>query len=121
MHKSADSIIFVFGSNLAGRHGRGAASDAAVYWSAKHGTGRGRTGQAYAIATKDAHMRALPLAHIALDIHQFLSYAEDHPELDFQVTRIGCGLAGYTDKEIAPLFRGATSNCHLPLGWLHYW
>lgn len=112
-----DSIIFVFGSNLAGRHGKGAALDAKLYWGAIPGAGIGRMGQAYAIPTKDLKLNPLPLRMIQYGIADFLYYVVEYPELDFQITRIGCGLAGFKDEEIAPLFRGATPNCHLPLGW----
>lgn len=109
-------MIFVFGSNLAGRHGAGAARTALGYgaiWS----VGVGRQGNSYAIPTKDEQIRTLPLVRINPYIHQFILYARDFPSLTFQVTRIGCGLAGYTDKDIAPMFYGAPENCILPEGW----
>lgn len=110
-------IVFVFGSNLAGRHGRGAALDAARYWGAIRGKGQGWQGESYAIPTKDYDLKPLKLEYIALQVEQFLTEASHFPQYDFQVTRIGCGLAGFRDEEIAPLFRGATPNAHLPLGW----
>lgn len=110
-------MVFVFGSNLAGRHGRGAALTARREHGAVYGVGRGRTGNAYAIATKDRNLRTLPLNQIEFDVIIFLRYAREHPELTFQVTRIGCGLAGYKDHQIAPMFTGAPSNCQLPAGW----
>lgn len=109
--------VFVFGSNLAGRHGRGAALHARQHHGAVYGVGVGRTGNAYAIPTKDAHIRTLPLNRIAAYVDDFVAYAKTHPELEFEVTRIGCGLAGYTDAQIAPFFSDATANCHLPEGW----
>lgn len=114
------SIIFVFGSNLAGRHGKGAALDAACFWGAERGKFSGRVGQSYAIPTKDRDMRALPLKAIQFFIDDFLLYAAARPDLDFQVTALGTGLAGYMVKEIAPLFRRATPNVHLPLSWKPY-
>lgn len=105
------TTIFVFGSNLAGRHGKGAALEARKRWGAEPGTGIGRTGNAYAIPTKDANLRTLPLAFIGDHARVFLKYAELHPELEFYVTRVGCGLAGYTEEQIKPLFEGATPNC----------
>lgn len=110
-------MIFVFGSNLAGRHGKGAALHARSVHGAVYGVGVGRTGQAYAIPTKDAQLRTLPIQQIARHAAAFLEYARAHPELEFQVTRIGCGLAGYKDQDIAPLFAGAPENCLLPEGW----
>lgn len=110
-------MIFVFGSNLAGRHGAGAALCARNTHGAKYGVGVGRTGNAYAIPTKDERIRTLPLSRISEYVAEFLKYASDHPELDFQVTKIGCGLAGYREHEIAPMFRNAPKNCHLPDWW----
>lgn len=109
--------IFVFGSNLAGRHGKGAALHARHEHGAVQGVGVGRTGNAYAIPTKDAALRTLPLSEISAYVLEFLRYAKAHPELPFQVTRVGCGLAGYTDSQIAPMFAGAPENCELPEGW----
>jgi hypothetical protein len=106
--------IFVFGANLAGRHGAGAAKEAARSWGAQRGVGNGRQGQAYAIPTKDARLYVLPIPQIAKLVAQFKGYAKQHPELHFLVTEIGCGLAGYTAEEIAPLFGSCPSNCELP-------
>lgn len=110
--------IFVFGSNLAGRHGAGAALFARQYHGAIYGKGVGIQGNSYALPTKDEHLRSLPLGEIKTYVDQFLSYAEYHSELEFIVTRIGCGLAGYTDDDIRPMFDAAPSNCHLPEDWL---
>lgn len=110
-------MIFVFGSNLAGRHGKGAALHARQNCGAKYGVGVGRTGNAYAIPTKDERIQTLPLERIAPHVADFLSYARANPALEFEVTRIGCGLAGYTDSQIAPMFAGAPDNCKLPDGW----
>ena len=108
--------IFVFGSNEAGRHGAGAAK-AAKKHGAIYGQGRGRQGDSYAIPTKDKHLETRPLHAIALDVQIFIQYANEHPELTFEVTRIGCGLAGYKYSDIAPMFKDAPSNCNLPEGW----
>lgn len=110
-------MIFVFGSNLSGRHGKGAALCARNEYGAEYGVGVGRTGNAYALPTKDERIRTLPLPRIAGYVADFLKYARAHPELEFQVTKIGCGLAGYKECEIAPMFGGAPMNCHLPDGW----
>lgn len=109
--------IFVFGANLAGRHGKGAALFAKLHHGAVYGVGVGRTGNSYAIPTKDASIRTLPLGRIQPFVNDFLVYAGEHPELQFEVTRIGCGLAGYQDHQIAPMFDGAPVNCQLPEGW----
>lgn len=113
-------VIFVFGSNLAGRHGAGAALYAADVYGAKFGVGKGRTGDAYAIPTKDHEIQTLPLDHIQVYVEEFLEYATLHLEETFFVTRIGCGLAGYQDKDIAPMFRGAPDNCIFDIKWKTY-
>lgn len=110
-------MIFVFGSNLAGRHGKGAAKTALREYGAMYGQGEGRQGNSYAIPTKDQDLKPMSLRSINIGIVQFIRYAEAHPELEFQVTRIGCGLAGYSDDDIAPIFKNAPMNCHLPEGW----
>ena len=106
--------IFVFGSNLAGRHGKGTALHALEHHGAIYGQGVGLQGNSYAIPTKDEHIRTLPLDHIRPYVDEFLGYAAAHPELTFQVTAIGCGLAGYKPSQIAPMFRDAPGNCILP-------
>lgn len=106
--------VFVFGSNLAGRHGKGAALWARQHRGAVYGQGEGRQGNAYAIPTKDAQLRTLPLADVAAGVARFLAYARTHPAERFQLTPIGCGLAGFAVAEIAPLFAGAPPNVELP-------
>jgi len=105
-------MIFVFGSNLSGIHGAGAAKFALDHHGAKWGQGVGLQGNSYAIPTKDKNITTLPLTEIKMYVDHFLLFAEDS-DLTFQVTRIGCGLAGYTEKDIAPMFREAPRNCIL--------
>lgn len=109
--------IFVFGSNLAGRHGAGAALCARKEHGAVYGVGLGRTGNSWAIPTKDQSIQTLPLKRIEQYVGMFIAYARLHPELSFQVTAIGTGLAGYSHEQIAPMFRDAPSNCILPMEW----
>lgn len=109
--------IFVFGSNLAGRHGKGAALHARQNYGAVYGQGVGPQGSSYAIPTKDANLKTLSLDAIKIHVDMFLNFAREHQHLDFFVTRIGCGLAGYQDEQIAPMFANAPSNCQLPEGW----
>lgn len=109
--------IFVFGSNLAGIHGAGAALHARHFYGAVLGVGVGPQGRAYALPTKDQHFRVLPLFVIAQHVTEFISYAKMHPELTFNVTAVGCGYAGYNPFDIAPLFKGAPPNCELPNWW----
>ena len=106
--------IFVFGSNLAGFHGGGAARIANEQFGAEWGVGVGRTGQCYAIPTMQGGVET-----IRPYVDEFIVYAKQHPELVFLVTRIGCGIAGFTDEQIAPLFAEARDmkNVALPEGW----
>ena len=109
--------IFVFGSNLAGIHGAGAARVASRLHGAVWNLGQGRAGNSYAIPTKDMHIQSLTLAQVLYYVEGFLEYARKHPELNFKVTRIGCGLAGFKDSEIAPMFEQAGANCSFDLAW----
>jgi hypothetical protein len=115
-----DNHVFCFGSNLAGRHGAGAAKTAAEYYGAKYGVGVGRTGNAYAIPTKDHNLNVLPLDVIRQHVNDFEQYALAHPELTFMVTRIGCGLAGYQNEQIGIMFRDFPINCFFDIEWLDY-
>lgn len=103
--------IFVFGSNLQGYHAGGAAMTARVMFGAEYGNGDGIQGQSYAIPTMfDGVDEIKPY------VDKFIDFAVLHPELDFLVTRIGCGIAGFKPMEIAPLFKEATRlhNVWLP-------
>lgn len=107
--------VFVFGSNLAGRHGAGAARWAKAHRGAVYGQGVGRQGNSYAIPTKGFDLRRrLPLIQIQDYVRDFLVYAAQHPNERFQLTPIGCGLAGYHPSQIAPMFRNAPPNVILP-------
>ena len=103
--------IFVFGSNLAGMHGGGAAWFAFRKFGAVMGCGVGLRGQSYAIPTMQGGVET-----IKPYVDEFISFAKSHPELFFYVTRIGCGIAGFKDQEIAPLFKEAAGveNICLP-------
>ena len=94
--------IFVFGSNLAGMHGGGAAYAAWRKFGAIMGQGVGLQGQSYAIPTMQGGVET-----IRPYVDEFIAFAKAHPELFFYVTRIGCGIAGFRDEEIAPLFTAA--------------
>ena len=106
--------IFVFGSNLAGRHGAGAALCARKDHGAIYGMGRGLQGHSYAIPTKDHNIKTLPLNEIRFYVNSFLLFAKENPDMIFNVTPIGCGLAGYRATDIAPMFVGYTENVRLP-------
>lgn len=109
--------IFVFGSNLAGVHGAGAAKTAYKKHGARWGMGVGHYGCSYAIPTKDQNIKSMSLRDIHIFIQGFILYAASHPELDFKVTRIGCGLAGFSDEDIAPMFALATGNVTFDDAW----
>lgn len=112
--------IFVFGSNLAGIHGAGAARYAVRHYGAVWGQGVGPQGHAYAIPTKDAELRTLLLVDIKPFVAAFIKYASQHRDMVFEVTAIGTGLAGYRHVDIAPLFIGAPKNCIFPITWNDY-
>jgi hypothetical protein len=109
--------IFVFGSNRAGVHGAGAARAAFELYGAVWGYGEGGAHNSYAIPTKDENIETLPLEEVKKGVDRFIETAKRFPWFNFFVTRIGCGLAGFTDAEIAPLFKDAPPNCELPHGW----
>jgi len=109
--------IFVFGSNLAGRHGKGAALYARKYRGAIYGQGEGLQGQSYGIPTKDERFRPLSLERITEGINRFKKFAREHPELQFEITPVGCGLAGYSRREIRPLLLDLSDNCSLTKEW----
>ena len=103
--------IFVFGSNLAGSHGGGAARIAYQRFGAIMGQGVGLQGQSYAIPTMQGGVET-----IKPYVDEFIEFAKAHPEYKFFVTKIGCGIAGFRVDEIAPLFKGAldVENVILP-------
>ncbi len=108
--------VFVFGSNRAGRHGRGAAKQA-LKWGARMGQGNGLMGQTYGISTKGHRMEVLSLPEIAVQVEKLYRFAVAHPELTFLVTKIGTGLSRYSTKEVkAACFDGLAvpANVVLP-------
>ena len=107
----APNEIFVFGSNLGGFHGGGAARAAMSLFGAMWGQGVGLQGQSYAIPTMQGGVET-----IKPYVDEFIEFARSNPELYFYVTRIGCGIAGFADEDIAPLFREALplDNVALP-------
>lgn len=110
-----ENQVFVFGSNLDGLHVGGAAYHAYKNFGAVWGRGVGLQGRSYAIPTMQG-----PVSTIEPYVNDFLGFAGMHPELEFLVTRIGCGIAGFRDDEIAPLFKGAKGmpNVRLPRTFL---
>lgn len=112
--------IFVFGSNKAGYHGGGAARVACEKFGAQFGVGRGLTGNSYAIPTCDEAINALSLGEIKRAVDEFLAQAKATREANYFVTRIGCGIAGHRDSDIAPMFADAPHNCSLPDLWAKF-
>lgn len=116
--------VFVFGSNLAGRHGLGAALAAASLYGARRGVGVGPMGddgaggpKCYAIPTKDHYLRPLPEDAVRAHVRDFVAYATQHPELRFILTRVGAGLARNSDATMAQMFADAPENVIRPLPW----
>ena len=113
--------FFVFGSNLSGIHGAGAAKAAMDRFYAERYVGFGFTGHSYAIPTKDYLIETMPLEEIKPFIRQFVHITQNQRYKKFFVTRVGCGLAGFKDSEIAPLFRGCSvDNVSMPDTWKEY-
>ena len=122
--------IFVFGSNLAGIHGAGAALHAKLHygapyiknvtaeWGVKGKNGVGLQGSAYAIPTKDEWIKTLSIERIEPFVKEFIEFAKANNEMNFNVVRVGCGLAGYKEHQIAPLFEGSPSN--VKFNWENY-
>lgn len=109
--------IFVFGSNEAGRHGAGAAL-AAVKYGAEMGRGIGFTGSnTYGIPTKDTRLKTLTLGKINVYVEDFVWEAHKNPSFTFYLTEVGCGLAGYSAKDIAPMFKESPVNCIFSIAW----
>ena len=110
--------IFVFGSNEAGIHGGGAAKTAQEKFGAIYGVPFGLMGQSFAIPTKDKNLETLLLSTIQIYLESFIKFAIDNPQLKFYLTKIGCGLAGYTTNNIkSTLWKAvdsATNNGELP-------
>lgn len=112
-----ENEVFVFGSNLKGMHSGGAARVAYNKFGAVWGQGVGMQGQSYAIPTMHGGTDV-----IAPYVDEFIQYAKDHQEKKFLVTPIGCGIAGFTEEEIAPLFKEAVGvkNIWLPEGFYNF-
>lgn len=112
-----DDMIFVFGSNQAGRHGAGAARFAEKNKGAVYGKGEGLFGQSYALPTKGYRIERMTVEQIQVHTQRFMKFAYDHPELTFQMTQIGCGLGGHSKWNIAPLLKHAPSNVWFDTNW----
>ena len=109
-----EDTVFVFGSNMAGQHAGGAARTAKEFFGAVEGVGRGWAGQSFAIPTMNEHLQQMPLSQIQHYVDDFKIYAKNHPKMKYFLTSIGCGIAGYTVEEIAPMFKGIAHNVIFP-------
>ena len=118
-YRVGDNLCFVFGSNLAGRHGLGAAHTAHLNYGAIYGIPDGPQGQSYGIPTKDDNLSILFLDEIGLYVSEFVNFTRANPDISFFVTPVGTGLSGHEHKDIAPMFRGVI-NCWLPDVWGRY-
>lgn len=109
--------VFVFGSNLAGIHGAGAARHALENHGAIYGQGVGLQGRSYGIPTKDRRIQTLSLDAVRSHVEDFKTFARARPDLTFYVTPIGCGLAGYRREQIRPMFADMPDNCRFAETW----
>ena len=111
------SYVFLFGANLAGKHGRGAALHAKQYHGAVYGKGEGLQGQSYALPTKSVALKTLTLTQIRRHVETFIEFAKVHPEMKFFITECGTGLASIPNTDMAPMFADAPDNCVLSERW----
>ena len=115
-----ENQVFVFGSNLAGKHNGGGARIALEKFGAIYGQAVGNQGQSYAIPTLGYNFEKISLTDIRYYIDLFFNYAYNHPQFEFLVTKIGCGIAGYDVSEIAPLLLNPFKNIILPEEFVKY-
>lgn len=116
-HEWTPGEIFVFGSNLRGIHGAGAAKFAVDKCQAQMGVGEGLTGESYALPTCAFPGIPMDLPDVAAASARFVAFAKTHPEYHFFLTRVGCGIAGFTDAQIKPMFADAPDNVSQPPEW----
>jgi hypothetical protein len=112
--------IFVFGSNRAGRHGKGAALYARKKYGAEYGVGEGLTGDAYAVPTKGHKLEVLPLSEVDAALCRFIATAREMPDIRFLLTPVGTGLAGHSRKDIWAILEreGLPENVVLTSTWV---
>lgn len=109
--------IFVFGSNLAGRHGAGAALQARMQFGARWGKGEGITGRCYAFPTLDENLKQLPLERLEQARDRLYQTCWNNPDHRFLLSKVGCGLAGYPEEQMRALFSAPEPNLILPEDW----
>ncbi len=121
--KLEENEIFIFGSNLAGRHGAGAAKVAKDKFDAVYGIGKGLTGRCYAFPTKDKYIKTLPINLLKEEFIDLFTCCEDFPEYTFLLTKVGCGLAGHSVKDIVGCFKDLPIPANLVMPaefWIEY-
>ena len=118
-HEPDDDRVFVFGSNLLGIHGAGAAHYARCELGAELGIGEGPTGRTYALPTCYQPGEPITYQELAVYVDNFLTYARQHPEQRFFVSKVGCGIAGFDEDVVSMVFRclDVPANCDMPPGW----
>lgn len=109
--------IFIFGSNMAGRHGAGAAAQARRDFGAEYGVGEGLTGQCYAFPTLTENFQRVSNTQLKASRLMLYKTAEAHPDKEFLLTKVGCGLAGFSEATMKRLFKNAPANIRKPDGW----
>jgi len=108
---------FVFGSNLAGHHAGGAARYAKEHFGAEDGVGEGLTGQCYAFPTLGKKLEQRNNEQLVMSARKLWKVARQNPDKVFLLTKVGCGIASYSEESMAMLFRGAPENIIKPKNW----
>ena len=109
--------IFVFGSNLAGKHYGGAAKQAVDMFGAEYGVGEGLTGRSYAFPTLDEDFKQVSnTVFKAARLHLYKT-AQENPDKEFLLTKVGCGIAGFSEDTMKKLFKNVPSNIRKPEDW----
>jgi hypothetical protein len=109
--------VFIFGSNLAGRHAGGSAKQAREQFGAEEGIGEGMTNQCYAFPTLNADFSKRTESELRESVLRLCITAQDNPDKDFLLTKVGCGIAGYPEEYMKKLFVGMSENVILPDDW----
>lgn len=109
--------VFVFGSNLAGRHAAGAAKVAHDHFGAVYGVGEGLIGQSYALPTLDKKLQQRNDEQLTMSVRKLWKCAKENPDKVFLLTKVGCGIAGYDEEYMADKFKDAPGNIIKPKGW----
>lgn len=109
--------VWVFASDTSGQHNHADAKIAQRHFGAQIGHSAGATGDAFAILMLNDKRKALPMVDIQWQIHAFLRHASNTPQTPYYIARLAAGIAGLSDRRIAPLFKSAPANCHFPQAW----